>query len=86
MFKWRYVKWRGENVIFFLGGSINYCKEQYSSQFKLNDKIYYKGYKGIITFEHDKEFIDRSIKRFSVLINGIEYRYVKGCDIIKRDP
>ena len=63
--------------------SVETFKKEYSDEFSIGDKIWYQQQPGIITFQHeDKE--PKLPTRWTVVVNGKEYRYVFGTEIIKR--
>ena len=55
---------------------------KYSKDFSIGDKIYYKKSPGVISFKHQEK--DR-YQTWSVIVNEIEYRYVYGTFLAKRE-
>jgi len=56
---------------------INQCKIDWSNQFKVGDRVNFKGHFGIITYKHHMKS-ENMPQEWSVRSNGVEYRYVSG--------
>ena len=52
------------------------AKIEWSNQFKVGDRVYYKGYHGIITFKHQMKSVKP--QEWSVVCGDTEYRYITG--------
>ena len=52
------------------------AKIEWSNQFKVGDRVYYKGHHGIITFKHEMKSIKP--QEWSVKCGNTEYRYITG--------
>jgi hypothetical protein len=52
-------------------------KIQWANQFRIGDRVYYKGEHGIISFKHQMKS-HRQPQEWSVICNGIEHKYVTG--------
>lgn len=59
-------------------------KIEWSNQFKVGDRVYYKGLHCIITFKHQMKS-NRMPQEWSVVCGDTEYRYVTGSLLVKRE-
>ena len=57
-------------------------KSEYSENFKVGQKVFYKGSKGIITFKHESK--PNTPQRWSVKVNDTEFRRVYGYELLNR--
>ena len=71
-------KLRGVQKSFFRNLEIlNQCKIEWSNQFKVGDRVNFKGHYGIITYKHQMKS-KNTPQEWTVRSNGFEYRYVSG--------
>jgi hypothetical protein len=56
---------------------LNQCKIEWSNQFKVGDRVNFKGHYGIITYKHQMKS-KNTPQEWTVRSNSIEYRYVSG--------
>jgi hypothetical protein len=71
-------KLRGVQKSFFRNLEIlNQCKIEWSNQFKVCDRVNFKGHYGIITYKHQMKS-KKTPQEWTVRSNGFEYRYVSG--------
>jgi hypothetical protein len=66
-----------QKSFFFNFEILNQCKIEWSNQFKVGDRVNFKGHYGIITYKHQMKS-KNTPQEWSVRFNGIEYRYVSG--------
>lgn len=59
-------------------------KKEYSNQFSVGDRVWYNNGAGFITFKHEDKHTNKST-RFSVKVKNVEYRYVHGTELVKRN-
>lgn len=64
--------------------NLKQAKVDWSKKFEVGDRVYYKGYHGIITFKHQMRN-DYEPQEWSVKCNNIEYRYITGALLCKRE-
>lgn len=55
---------------------------EYSENFKIGQKVFYNGQKGIISFKHEHK--DGVCQRWSVKVKETEYRRVYGTELLAR--
>lgn len=64
--------------------ALNNVKKEYSENFEIGQRVWYKNAPGIITFKHSDKS-EEQITRWSIKVNDTEFRYVDGTDILKRE-
>lgn len=62
--------------------AVRRVKQEYSENFKLGQKVFYNGQKGIISFKHEHK--DGIFQRWSVKVKETEYRRVYGTELLAR--
>jgi hypothetical protein len=64
--------------------NLKQAKVDWSKNFEIGERVYYKGYHGIITFKHQMRN-DYEPQEWSVKCSNIEYRYITGALLSKRE-
>jgi hypothetical protein len=64
--------------------NIMMAKIEWSNQFNVGDRVYYKGEHGVISFKHNMKSNNKP-QEWSVICNNTEYRYVTGALLTKRE-